>query len=100
MDQLKSITVQFFTTIYTDPNPSYSSYHLSSLFPPLCDLDLSYISQVIEDVEIHKAFHDMKPMKALGIDGLHAFLLESMADYRTIGLQIYQGCFCRKRNPP
>ena len=73
-------------TIYTDPNPSYSLYHLSGLFPPLSDSDLVNISLAEDDAEIHKAFRDMKPMKTPGIDGLHAVFYKSQ--WQTIGSSV------------
>ena len=39
--------------------------------------DLANISRMVDDIEIHKAFCDMNPTKAPGIDGLHAAFYQS-----------------------
>ena len=69
--------MQTFKNIYMDPDPSYKQYHLPGLFPSLSVSDLANISCMVDDIEIHKAFCDMGPTKAPGIDGLHAVFYQS-----------------------
>lgn len=72
-------------------SPNYSSLMVGilsiirsqSIFPTMDDNLMSEIAQSVDDGEVRSTIFGMHPLKAPGVDGLHALLYQSQ--WNTVG---------------
>lgn len=76
-DELKAHATNFFTNLYTADTNSIESYFIPNDFPCL-DTDRYHImKKSVDDEEIRDIIFSMKPLKAPGIDDMHAIFNQS-----------------------
>lgn len=77
------IRYSFFSKLYSEDNIMPQQYHIWGCFPVIDAESLSFLQGPLDETEIKNIIFSMNPLKALGIDGLHA-----------IFLPISMGCGC------
>ncbi|KAH9725610.1 putative ribonuclease H protein [Citrus sinensis] len=74
---IKQHATAFFSTLYTSETLDFRPYPVRGCFPIL-DAALTHgLMAPIEDNEIRQTIFSMKPLKAPGVDGLHAIFYQS-----------------------
>ena len=93
-DELRLMLLIFFTNLYTVDTNSIESYFIPNDFSYL-DTDRYHIMEKsVDDEKIRDIIFSMKPLKAPGIDGLHAIFYQSQwVVVGKVGLQANQRCF-------
>ena len=70
-NDIKKHIVEFFSSLYTSDMSGSHLYILTGCFPPI-NTDMLHILQApIDDNEVRSTIFNMKPLKALGVDGLY-----------------------------
>ncbi|XP_038991980.1 uncharacterized protein LOC120115319 [Hibiscus syriacus] len=62
----------FFERLFDNDSVPHGNYPITRLFPTLSDSDHNFFNSYISDDEIRDALFSMAPLKALGVDGIHA----------------------------
>ncbi|EOY34430.1 Uncharacterized protein TCM_042111 [Theobroma cacao] len=69
--------VAFFQKLYSKDIGPLPSHPIKGAFPTFCDEDYLRLVKAIESAEVYDALFEMKPLKALGLDGLRALCFQS-----------------------
>ncbi|KAH9735416.1 putative ribonuclease H protein [Citrus sinensis] len=69
---IKQHATAFFSTLYTSETLAFRPYPVRGCFPILDAVLTQGLTAPIEDNEIRQTIFSMKPLKAPGVDGLHA----------------------------
>lgn len=81
-ERLKDMAVEFYEDLYRDDHMA-NHVELNNLFPSLDETSIRDIHLDLQDWEIKSALFSMGPLKAPGVDGLHALFFQSQWD--TVG---------------
>ena len=74
IDDIKKQATNFFFNLYTSEQ---ELYQVCGNFPPIVEYRLTNLDAEIEEKEIRQAVFSMSPLKALGVDGLHAIFYQT-----------------------
>lgn len=85
---LQSQAVAFFQKLYSKDIGPLPSHPIKGAFPTLCDEDYLRLVRPVESTEVYDALFEMKPLKALGLDGLRALFFQSQ--WATVGQSLVQ----------
>lgn len=79
-ERLKQHAVEFFKNLYTvDPFDTWT-FNFYGFFPLLKVEDRDFLAKEVLSEEIHKEVFSMAPLTALGVNGFHAKLYQSLWD--------------------
>ena len=70
----------YFVSLYSATPGETSTYQHRGMFPPLLPTQWDSLEAPVSLDEVKKALFDMKPLKALGPDGLYALFYQSQWD--------------------
>lgn len=73
---IKQHVVHFFLSLYTCED-SRDTYPLMGCFPIIDKIVFHTLQGLVDDTEIKNSIFSMKPLKASGVDGLHAIFYQS-----------------------
>lgn len=76
-DAIRRHVVEYFYSLFHSENSIYQAYHVPNLFPSFEAHWLDGVVRPVLDEEIKRAIFSMKPLKAPGMDGLHAIFYQS-----------------------
>ena len=85
-DELKAHAINFFTNLYTADNNSIERYYIPNDFPCLDTERYHIMKKSVDDEEIRDIIFSMKPLKALGSDGLHVIFYQ--AQWEVVGKSV------------
>lgn len=74
---IKKHSVEFFTGLFKAAGGDFISYTCSGMFPTIDSSVLCEIDRPVDDGEIRSTVFSMQPLKAPGVDGLHALFYQS-----------------------
>ena len=80
---IKNHVVHYFTELFKFDGGDFINYPISSIFPTMDDNLMSEIAQSVDDGEVRSTIFGMHPLKAPGVDGLHALFYQSQ--WNTVG---------------
>lgn len=76
-DKIKQEVISFYRRLYTEDGTACGAFRLRNAFP-LMDVEWVFVlSKDVSSQEVHDALFEMAPLKAPGIDGLHAQFYQS-----------------------
>lgn len=78
--EIKKHAMEFFSKLYTEDNEEHLPYLVNATYPEIETSLIKAIGQDVDNIEIKNIIFSMPPMKALGIDGLHAIFFQSHWD--------------------
>ncbi|XVE65588.1 hypothetical protein DITRI_Ditri08aG0012200 [Diplodiscus trichospermus] len=76
-EQLRDYVTQFFKEVYTKGENDNPVYGIRNAFPIIVDDKMLELGKEISDKEIKAGMFSMKPLKALGFDGIPAIFYQS-----------------------
>lgn len=82
-EDIKNHVVHYFTELFKFDGGDFINYPISSIFPTMDDNLMSEIAQSVDDGEVRSTIFGMHPLKAPGVDGLHALFYQSQ--WNTVG---------------
>ncbi|XP_050229329.1 uncharacterized protein LOC126678474 [Mercurialis annua] len=100
-DTLKEMATEYYSKLFTKEVDAYTSLPCQGLFPVLENRLSDQLACAVSDDDIKKAVWHMHPLKAPGVDGLHALFYQSQ--WPTIGDKVcsfIHGIFNGKPFPP